>query len=195
MNADDTDILLEDQDNLTEHNLFAYCLNNPVNMADDDGEIAWWIAAAVGGAAFDTAAYIIRAAASGQKVTWAGVGKAALAGAISGVAFGAVGKGIKAISNAVKASKMAQKSFGALQKASGAAFKAASEINKFSVSSKHLANAGGRWAKFATNSKSQVNKWVREALKSKNAAFHPNGGKDGSYYIITNLGHQIGTKG
>lgn len=92
MNADDTDILLEDQENLTEHNLFAYCLNNPVNMADDDGGIAWWIAAAVGGAAFDTAAYIIGAAISGQKVTWAGVGKAALAGAISGVAFGAVGK-------------------------------------------------------------------------------------------------------
>ena len=104
-NADDTDILLEDQDNLTEHNLFAYCLNNPVNMADDDGGIAWWIAAAVGGAAFDTAAYIIGAAVSGQKVTWAGVGKAALAGAITGVAFGAVGKGIKAISGAVKASK------------------------------------------------------------------------------------------
>ena len=107
LNVDDTDILLEDQENLTEHNLFAYCLNNPVNMADDDGGIAWWIAAAVGGAVFDTAAYIIGAAVSGQKVTWAGVGKAALAGAISGVAFGAVGKiAAKSVKSVVTASKM-----------------------------------------------------------------------------------------
>lgn len=35
----------------------------------------------------------------------AGVGKAALVGAISGIAFGAIGKGIKAVSGAVKASK------------------------------------------------------------------------------------------
>ncbi|WP_169009373.1 polymorphic toxin-type HINT domain-containing protein [Faecalispora jeddahensis] len=108
LNADDTDILLEDQENLTEHNLFAYCLNNPVNMADDDGGIAWWIAAAVGGAAFDTAAYIIGATVSGQKVTWAGVGKAALAGAVTGVTFGAIGKiakSLKIVTAAVKTNK------------------------------------------------------------------------------------------
>ncbi len=35
----------------------------------------------------------------------AGVGKAALVGAISGVAFGAIGKGVKAVSGAIKASK------------------------------------------------------------------------------------------
>ena len=105
LNADDTGILLEDQENLTEHNLFAYCLNNPVNMADDDGGIAWWIAAAVGGAAFDTAAYIIGAAVSGQKVTWAGVGKAALTGAVAGVTLGVVDKGIKAIQGLVYAYK------------------------------------------------------------------------------------------
>lgn len=63
------------------------------------------------------------------------------------------------------------------------------------MSSKHLASAGGRWAKFATNSKNQVNKWVKEALKSKNPAFHPNAGKDGSYYLITDLGRKIGSKG
>ncbi|NLJ31217.1 MAG: RHS repeat-associated core domain-containing protein [Clostridiales bacterium] len=50
LNADDTDVLDEDQNSLSENNLFAYCLNNPVNMTDDDGTIAWWIAAAVGGA-------------------------------------------------------------------------------------------------------------------------------------------------
>jgi len=39
INADDTDILLEDQDSLLQHNLFAYCFNNPVNMYDPDGEM------------------------------------------------------------------------------------------------------------------------------------------------------------
>lgn len=32
---------------LLSHNVFAYCLNNPVNMADPNGNIAWWV---VGGA-------------------------------------------------------------------------------------------------------------------------------------------------
>lgn len=118
LNADDTDVLLEDQENLTEHNLFDYCLNNPVNMADEDGEIAWWVAAAVGGAAFDTVAYIIGASISGHKITWSGVGKAALAGATTGVTLGVFGKFIKSLkivtgaikptSSAVKTSKSAQ---------------------------------------------------------------------------------------
>ena len=40
INADDSDVLFEDQDNLVEHNLFTYCLNNPVNMIDEDGRFA-----------------------------------------------------------------------------------------------------------------------------------------------------------
>ena len=105
INADSTEALEVDQGSLVENNLFAYCLNNPVNMSDDEGSIAWWIAAAVGGAIFDTTSYLIGAAISGEKITLAGVGKAALVGAISGVAFGAIGKGIKAVSGAIKASK------------------------------------------------------------------------------------------
>ena len=195
VNADDIDVLEIDQDHLSENNLFAYCLNDPINMTDDTGHIAWWIGAAIGGALFDTAAYLIGCAVTGKKATWAGVGKAALVGAVTGVTFGAIGKGVKAASGAIKATKMAQKGIGVLQKASNAALKAAQRIGKFSVSSKHLANAGGRWVKFATNSKSQVNRWVKEALKSKKATFYPNGSKNGSYYLITNLGRKIGTKG
>ena len=195
VNADDTNILLIDQNNIIETNLFAYCLNNPVNMTDDSGFIAWWIGAAIGGAIFDTVTYLIGCAVTGQKVTWSGVGKAALTGAVSGVAFGALGKGVKAIGSTIKTTKIAQKGIGVLNKASNAAFKAAQRINKFSISNKHLASAGGRWAKFATNSKSQVNRWVKEALKSNNAAFYPNSGKNSSYYLITDLGRRIGTKG
>ena len=105
INADDVDILFEDQDSVLENNLFVYCLNNPVNMTDDSGYIAWWISAAVSGALFDTASYLIGCAVSGKKVTWSGIGKAALTGAITGLAFGALGKCAKVIKNAAKARK------------------------------------------------------------------------------------------
>lgn len=50
VNADDTDILSADQGSLIQHNLFAYCLNNPVNMADPSGYCAAQIIGAVSGA-------------------------------------------------------------------------------------------------------------------------------------------------
>lgn len=78
-------------------------------MTDDDGHLAWFVAAAIGGALFDTAAYMIGCAISGEKMTWSGVGKAALTGAISGVAFGAIGKGVKLAATAIRASKTAKK--------------------------------------------------------------------------------------
>lgn len=91
INADKLDVLNVDQDSLLENNLFAYCLNNPVNMTDKDGEIAWFIAAAIGGALFDSAIYLASSAASGN-FSWGGLGKAALTGAITGVALGGIGK-------------------------------------------------------------------------------------------------------
>ena len=47
VNADTSDILEEEQNNILEHNLFAYCLNNPVNMIDSAGEIPRWIVTGV----------------------------------------------------------------------------------------------------------------------------------------------------
>ena len=34
------------------YNIFAYCENNPVNGSDPNGDMEWWAAAALGGAAF-----------------------------------------------------------------------------------------------------------------------------------------------
>ena len=48
ISADSVDVLDEDQDNVLENNLFAYCLNNPVNMVDDDGNSAVAIASSYG---------------------------------------------------------------------------------------------------------------------------------------------------
>ena len=90
INADDTDILLEDQDNLTEHNLFAYCLNNPVNMADDDGYIAAnVIGGIVGGVAGAALGYLLakQLGLTGWK-KWALISAATIGGAALGAVLG-----------------------------------------------------------------------------------------------------------
>lgn len=101
INTDEINVLAVDQDSLIENNLFVYCLNNPVNMTDDDGHLAWFVTAAIGGALFDSAVYAVGAAVSGN-FSWKELGKAALVGAVTGVAFGGAGKIIKA----AKASKL-----------------------------------------------------------------------------------------
>jgi hypothetical protein len=40
INADDEFILFEEQGSVLQYNLYAYCLNNPVNMADPSGHVA-----------------------------------------------------------------------------------------------------------------------------------------------------------
>lgn len=69
------------------------------------------------------------------------------------------------------------------------------KVSKFSVSNKHLSNAGGRYRKFNTTSKSKVNKWIKEALQSKNLSFTINDNKKLSFVITANLKKKIGTKG
>ena len=115
INADDVDTLSEDQDDILGTNLFCYCSNNPINMSDDEGNLAWYVSAAVGGALFDAAAYCLRSSITGN-FSWKGLGKAALRGAVSGVAFGAAGKALSKAGTALRspakkmAGKLAQKS-------------------------------------------------------------------------------------
>lgn len=60
ISADAHEILLEDQDNLLQYNLFAYCWNNPVNMVDHTGESpANIIGGIVGGVAGATLGYLL----------------------------------------------------------------------------------------------------------------------------------------
>ena len=84
INADDSEILLEDQDNLLQYNLFAYCFNNPVNMFDPTGE-AWWHWA--------LGAAVVAVCAVATVVTCGGF--AAAAGAVA-----AVGSGVAAATTA-----------------------------------------------------------------------------------------------
>jgi hypothetical protein len=83
----------------------------------------------------------------------------------------------------------------ALAEASGTTFEAADNVDEFTVSAKHLANAGGRWSRFSTNSQTQIRDWIQEALTSPNARFYPNGDNANSFQVITDMGYTIGTKG
>jgi len=78
-----------------------------------------------------------------------------------------------------------------LAQASGAAFKAAEHSEQFTVGAKHIAGAGGRWAKFTSSV--DPNATLREALSSPNARFLPN--DTGSFRVVTDLGRVIGTRG
>lgn len=113
ISADDPDFLGA-VDNPASLNLFIYCMNNPVNMSDEGGNLPWFVASAITGALFDTAVYLIGSAISGEEISLKGVGKAALAGAISGVALGAIGKGVKAVSSTIKATKAAKYTTGTI---------------------------------------------------------------------------------
>jgi septal ring-binding cell division protein DamX len=165
-------------------------------MSDEDGEIAWWAAAAFSGAAWEVGFHVVESMVNKKPVTWQGVGNAAAKGAVTGVALGAIGK---AVSGATKVAKIAKstnkitKSTSALQKASNAAFKASKKVSKFSVSAKHLANSRGRYAKFSTSSQKTIRQWITTALNSNFSTFHSN--KNDSYYILHNFGKKIGSKG
>ncbi|MDA1607106.1 RHS repeat-associated core domain-containing protein [Bacillus cereus group sp. TH208-1LC] len=79
-----------DEDDPITMNGYTYGDNNPVMMVDPDGHAAWWIAGALGGAAWDVGTYLWKNHKKGY--SWKGVGKSALRGAVTGVALGGVGR-------------------------------------------------------------------------------------------------------
>jgi RHS repeat-associated protein len=78
-----------------------------------------------------------------------------------------------------------------LARASEAAFRAAARAEEFTVGAKHLAGAGGSWAKFAVGV--DANAALRDALNSPYARFFSNDAT--SFKVIADLGQPIGTAG
>ena len=105
LNADDTDILFENQGNLIENNLFAYCLNNPVNMHDPDGYAAAnIIGGIIGGVTGASLGYLLakQLGLTGWK-KWALISAATVGGAALGAFLGPyVAKLAKSMGSAVK---------------------------------------------------------------------------------------------
>ena len=82
INADDIDYLGADGSPLS-YNLFAYCQNNPTNMADDSGNLAFFVATGILGAVVGG---IVGYAKTG---TWQGALAGAAVGGVVGLAGGA----------------------------------------------------------------------------------------------------------
>lgn len=68
--------------------MFAYCLNNPVNMADTTGELPFFLITAAIGAVAGAIIGGVVAAKNGGNV-WAGIGIGAAAGGLAGAGLGA----------------------------------------------------------------------------------------------------------
>ena len=195
INADDSNVLLDDQSNILQYNLFAYCFDNPVNMHDEDGEAAANIIGAVVGGVAGAALGVLLARKLGLTgwKKWALISATTIGGAALGAFLGPyVSKLAKSVGALLRTTVKSTTS--ALRVASRAAFKVARKVNGFSVSSKHLLGAGGRYAKFTTSSQKVIRGLIKTALTSSAAKFYPNG-SNGSYYILYNFGRTIGTKG
>ena len=78
---------LLNQESALGNNMFAYCLNNPMNMTDTEGNLPFLAVTAIIGAVVGAVAGGVVAAKSGGNV-WAGIGIGAVAGALVGTGVG-----------------------------------------------------------------------------------------------------------
>ena len=105
INADDVDVLDIDQGSFLQYNLYAYCLNNPVNMVDTEGYAASNIIGGIlGGASGATLGYLLAdiLGLKGWK-KWALISAATVGGAVLGAFLGPyVAKLTKYIASSVK---------------------------------------------------------------------------------------------
>lgn len=85
---------------LTDKNLYAYCDNNPISRADDNGYFGHIIVGAVVGGLIGAVSSVVGQAVSGQGINWAEVGVSAASGALTGAitaacpGMGAVATGV-----------------------------------------------------------------------------------------------------
>ena len=99
ISSDDSDIIDGGNDHVLENNLFIYCFNNPLNLADDDGSWPSWATKVAIGAAVIATAAIVTVATGGAG---AGVAGFIAAGALKGAAIGgAVGAATGAAGGAI----------------------------------------------------------------------------------------------
>ena len=105
INADDVDVLGVEQGSLIQYNLFAYCLNNPVNRYDEDGYLSWpnWATKVAIGVGVIALCAVVTVATGGAGAGVAGfIAAGALKGAVIGAATGAaIGAGAGAVNHRI----------------------------------------------------------------------------------------------
>ena len=96
INSDVVDVLAVDQGNVMQFNLFAYCLNNPVNNTDSSGNwsLPNWAKIAITATIIVAAVVVISTVTAGTGGAAACIALGADKGAISGAVSGAVGGAI-----------------------------------------------------------------------------------------------------
>lgn len=96
------DILNIDQGNILQYNLYTYCLNNPVNREDIEGNISILACAALGGAVaggiISAMSYAVSCSMNGQEI----LAKEMAAEILCGVLTGAIGGTIGMLTSPIK---------------------------------------------------------------------------------------------
>ena len=114
ISADTTDVLTVSQTSLREKNLYAYCNNNPIINADQNGTFAHVVIGAVVGAGFEIAAQLVANNGDFGSINWGKVGVATAVGGITtltgpllGAAISGAGNGaMEALSGTTSLSKV-----------------------------------------------------------------------------------------
>ena len=137
---------------LTGINMFAYCNNNPVNMADPNGHMPFFVITAAIGAVVGAVAGGIIAAKTGKNV-WAGIGIGVAGGALLGCGVGA-GLGMISGFGAAATASQVGAGLGAIATGTGAAMSSA--VVPAAEKAKQVFWAGGQAASKAADTFSKL---------------------------------------
>ena len=191
------------QQGAVEHNLFAYCNNNPIMYSDNNGMLsltakitigivgitaAIVLTVASGGSLFPALLTTLKFVAGNIAISMAigavvgyiqngksGLKQGLLNGAVDGFMWGGIAVALNAVVAFIKVMKTVK------------------TIRNFTVSKKHLSYAGGKWSKFNTTNQNTIRDWIRKAvLKGKPI---PNGNRKDSFIIVYKIGKVIGKNG
>ncbi|HRP03163.1 MAG TPA: RHS repeat-associated core domain-containing protein [Candidatus Kapabacteria bacterium] len=191
---------------------YQYTRNNPINRIDyngmDDGQFGSWMQVGpmqeliLGDKNVNTYQEIIENSeklANKQLINaWAEIGLMGLTGVATDVALSSpfAAKYLSRASNYIKGLLgFGDDGTSLLADASKSAFKAADNPSSIFIKNKHLSDATGNYAKFATTDVKTAQGWVQKALRSQNARFLPNDQIPNTFQVISNIGTTIGTKG
>ena len=202
------------------YNMFAYCMNNPVNMSDPTGNWPSWSNLLKGSAWL---AVGITAVCVGVSVLTCGVAAPAMvavaavtvgAGALTAVngaaEIGEAFTGYNVVRDTVFSGN--QNAYDAYANTTAAVaevgtavcggwmaknsprINAYKSMDSYNVKNKHLSSGSGDWSKFNTTSQAELRALGREALKNTPmSSLVPNSAD--SYVAIYNFGRVIGTSG